>query len=95
MYAGVLGTLIRYNDNLEKWEVASEASARAEIPASIDSYNLGINDWRITGDKKCHKSLENSYESKVRISATFVFKAEKVLFPEYLIVLYKRYLFNG
>ena len=65
MYAGVLGTIIRYNDNLEKWEVASEASAiRAEISASFDSYNLGIHDWKISGDAKCNKSLEALYKTK-------------------------------
>lgn len=66
MYGGVLGTIIRYNKKFEKWEVATEAdTVRAEIPASIESQNLGINEWKITGDQKCVKSLAKSYDTKV------------------------------
>ena len=77
MYAGVFGTIMRYNDSFKQWEVAIEASPiRAEIPTSLDSYSLGINDWKITGDKKCLKSLEKSYETKVGISIVFSKKVQ-------------------
>ena len=60
MYIGDKGTTMNYNPDLEEWHMRSviHPNVSAHTTAPFSTLSLGVQNWMVTPDKKCHNGTE-------------------------------------